>query len=302
MHPISWMPLNQKFGHIATAICPHLMPKSISRDWTPVFTFIIKQPLKYIIVSLMLICIGGTIHAEREKIRILVNRFGRNGNSYVSGSYQTRLKNTVAYYLNTSRFEIIEGSDRYYGDVVDTSEIDYVVDGSFIDLKHSTKQEKDCDREYIATGTAMVTCTRTSDNVAIVSAVVTDDASSYDSYDDAEERLIGGLAGQLCGKIQKKFVERDRISEITEAKDNEAKEFIAELGHEDDVYKGKKLVIVQKREVRGRTIFHTVGEAKALENIGNDKFLCKVTKGHKEIYRLYLDDPESLYIQTEKQK
>ena len=47
-HPFSWVPFVLNFSHNATALLLQFIPKYTSREWTPAFTFVFKQPLNKI--------------------------------------------------------------------------------------------------------------------------------------------------------------------------------------------------------------------------------------------------------------
>lgn len=255
------------------------------------------ERLRQILFAVLLTAICFQVQADGDSYRILVNRFGRNGVYSVSSGKQTDVQQMVIRYLADLRFVIFDGSKVGYGDVIDTSEIDYIVEGNFTQLNlRSKRNEKYTD--YYAAGTLTISLIRTSDNNTIASTVITDEESDTDSYDEAYEQLVGMLAGKAAQTILSKFIERGKIDEITIVKDDEAKELIANVGLDDGFGKGDKIAVVFQHSVRGRTLYRKLGEVKVEETIGREKARCKVTKGHKEIYRVYLETPEKLFVQT----
>lgn len=237
------------------------------------------------------------VQADGGKYRILVNRFGRNGNSSVSSRNQADVQRLVINLITEPRFVIFDGSKGNYGDVIDTGGIDYIVEGNFSQLRYSTKRY-DSSTNYIAMGTLSLSVIRASDKNIIATTVITEDASDSDSNQEAYADLVGMLARKAAKTILSKFVERGEIDDISIVEDGEAKELIAGVGSDDGFEKGDKIAVVFQRTVRGRTFYRKIGEVKVEETIGSDKVRCKVTGGHREIYRLYLETPEKLFLQT----
>lgn len=253
--------------------------------------------IRQFLFAILLTAVCFQVRADGNTYRILVNRFGHNGSYSASSSAQTDVQQQVIRFIADPRFIIFDGSKVRYGDIIDTSEIDYIVDGNITQLKYRTNRSDD-NTYYIATGTLTLSLIRTSDNATIAATVITEDESDSESYQRAYGYLVGTLAGKAAETILSKFIERGKIDELTLVKDEEAKELIANLGYDDGFCKGDKIAVVLQHSVRGRTLYRKIGEVKVEETIGREKARCKVTKGHKEIYRIYLETPEKLFLQT----
>ncbi len=253
--------------------------------------------LRQLLFAMLLTAVCFQAQADGNTYRILVNRFGSNGFYSVSSSNQTDVQQLVIKLIADPRFVIFDGSKVGYGDAIDTSEIDYIVEGNLSQLKYRTKRNDDY-TNYIATGTLTISLIRTSDNNTIATAVITEEVAATDSFEEAYTGLVGRLAKKAAKTVLSKFIERGKIDEITIVKDDEAKELIAGVGYDDGFGKGDKIAVVFRHSVRGRTLYRKIGEVKVEETIGTDKARCKVTGGHKEIYRVYLETPEKLFLQT----
>ena len=221
--------------------------------------------------------------------KVMVNQFGRNG--YGAGATrQAEVRTKLINALDGLGFDMFRGND--------TSEMDYVLDGNLSQASY-TSSYQDGETTYKVTASLTVTLTRTSDNSAIVSrtfdTVGTDSESSSRAYDNA----MGKLVGSAYKAIKAALGYRAQVNEITIAKNNEAKELIADTSYKEGAYKGRKMTVKLQHTVRGRTMFRRLGEVKVEENLADGTVRCKVTKGHKEIYQAYLDTPEQLTVQTD---
>ncbi len=249
--------------------------------------------LRQFLFAMLLTAVCFQVQADGGKYRILVNRFGRNGNSAVSSSSQADVQRLVIRLIAEPRFVIFDGSKMGS----DTGGIDYIVEGNFSQLRYATKRY-DSSTSYIAMGTLSLSLIRASDKNIVATTVITENASDSDSNQEAYVGLVRTLARKAAETILSKFVERGEIDDISIVEDGEAKELIAGLGSDDGFGKGDKIAVVFQRTVRGRTYYRKIGEVKVEETIGSDKVRCKVTDGHREIYRIYLETPEKLFLQT----